>query len=124
MIDSMFTVLKTDGEEQEKAMKEVSEKLELLEEGVKELVPDGSCPIDNESMGLLDLLFCSLFGSQKVPEEVHGMKMIHPEKTPLLYSRIAAINQLPLVIELTPPHDKMVSFLKVFRENALKSSST
>ena len=46
LFGSMWTVIKTDGEEQEKAMKEVSEKLQLLEKGPKELFPDGSYSID------------------------------------------------------------------------------
>ncbi|XVE56946.1 hypothetical protein DITRI_Ditri04bG0051800 [Diplodiscus trichospermus] len=78
---------------------------------------------NSENMGLLDLVFCSLFGLHKFEEEVIGTKILDPEKTPLLSSRITAINQLSVVKELTPPHDKLVTFLKFLRENALKSAA-
>ncbi|XVF09082.1 hypothetical protein REPUB_Repub07fG0060200 [Reevesia pubescens] len=123
LFGSIFTVIITDGETQEKAIKEVSEKLQLLEEGLKEFFPDGNSSIDSENVGLLDLVFCSLFGPHKVEEEVLGMKILDPEETPLLFSRVTAINQLPLVKELTPPHDKLGAFLKFIREKALKSAS-
>ncbi|XWS48029.1 hypothetical protein CRYUN_Cryun13aG0036900 [Craigia yunnanensis] len=123
LFGSIFTIIKTEGEAQEKAIKEVSEKLQLLEEELKEFFPDGSCSIDSENVGLLDLVFCSLFGPQKVEEEVLGLKILDPGKTPLLCSRVTAINQLSLVKELTPPRDKLVAFLKFIRENALKSAS-
>ncbi|XWS51126.1 hypothetical protein CRYUN_Cryun12cG0150000 [Craigia yunnanensis] len=116
LFQTMITVIKTDGEAQEKAIKEVLEKLEMLEEGMKEFFPDRNPSIDSENLGLLDLVFFSSFGLHKVREEVLGIQIIDPEKTPLLFSWVKAINQLPLVKELTPPHDKLVAFLKFIRE--------
>ncbi|XWS37361.1 hypothetical protein CRYUN_Cryun19dG0036400 [Craigia yunnanensis] len=110
LFQSKITVIKTDGEAQEKAIKEVLEKLEVLEEGMKEFFPDGNPSIDSENLGL-DLVFFSSFELHKVQKELLGIQIIDPEKTPLLFSWVKAINQLPLVNELTPPHDKFVAFL-------------
>ncbi|EOY21833.1 Glutathione S-transferase tau 9, putative [Theobroma cacao] len=123
LLQTLITVIKTDGEAQEKAIKELLEKLEVLGEGMKEFFPDGNPSIDSENVGLLDLVFFTSFGLHQVREEVLGIKIVDPEKTTLLFSWVTAINQLPLVKELTPPHDKLVAFLKFIRENALKSSS-
>ena len=123
LFDTMYTVTKTDGEAQEKAVKELLEKLEVLEDGIKEFFPDGNPCIDSDNVGLLDLVIVSLFGPYKIQEEVLGIKIIDPEKTPLIFSWLTALNQLPLVKETIPPHDKLVAILKYVRENALKSSS-
>ncbi|XP_062116509.1 glutathione S-transferase U9-like isoform X2 [Humulus lupulus] len=73
LYETMFLILKTDGETQEKAIKELSEKFGMLEEGMKDLFPDGT-PFDDRSMGLLDILLCSTFGAYKAQEEVLGLK--------------------------------------------------
>ncbi|OMO71284.1 hypothetical protein COLO4_28323 [Corchorus olitorius] len=123
LFQNMKTAITTDGEVQEKALKEL-EKVGLLEEGMKEFFPDGNPSISSETVGILDIVFFTCFGSHKVEEEVLGIKIIDPEKTPLLFSWVTAINQVPLMKEFTPPHDKLVGFLKNMRANALKSSAT
>ncbi|EOY21827.1 Glutathione S-transferase tau 9 [Theobroma cacao] len=123
LFDTMFTVTKTEGEAQRKAVKEVSEKLQVLEEGIKELFPNGNPCIDSQNIGLLDIVILSLLGPHKVQEEVLGIKIIDPEKTPLIFAWLTAINQLTVVKESTPPHDKLVALLKFLRENSLKSSA-
>ncbi|WRX19052.1 Glutathione S-transferase, partial [Theobroma cacao] len=69
LFDTMFTVTKTEGEAQRKAVKEVSEKLQVLEEGIKELFPNGNPCIDSQNIGLLDIVILSLLGPHKVQEE-------------------------------------------------------
>ncbi|XWS51124.1 hypothetical protein CRYUN_Cryun12cG0149800 [Craigia yunnanensis] len=123
LFESMLTVVKTDGEAQEKAIKELLGKLEVLEEGMKEFFPDGNPCVGSDNIELLDLVMLSLFGAHKIQEEVLGIKIIDPEKTPLIFSWLTAINELPLVKESTPPHDNLVGILKFVRENGLKSSS-
>lgn len=118
----MLTVMKTAGETQEKAIKELSEKLQVLEEGMKGFFPNGTPVISNQNMGILEIMICSLIGPYKLQEEVLGIKIIDAEKTPLLVSWLTAINELPLVKESTPPRDNTVALLKFVRENALKSS--
>ena len=123
MAESLLKVLETEGETQEIALKEVSEKLNLLEEGLKSFYPDGNPCIDIEHVGLHDLVLVSFFGGYKVYEELLGIKLLDPEKTPLIYSSLTALADLPLVKETLPPHEKVVALLKFIRENALKSST-
>ncbi|OMO79177.1 hypothetical protein COLO4_24510 [Corchorus olitorius] len=119
--ETSFAVMTTCGEAQEKAIKELSEKLQVLEEGMKEFFPDGSPKISNDSMGILEITICSLFGAFEIQEQVLGIKIIDPEKTPLIFSLLTAINQVPLVKESAPPFDKTVATLKAFRERNLSS---
>ncbi|KAJ9677414.1 hypothetical protein PVL29_022412 [Vitis rotundifolia] len=112
LFEDMGRVITSDGEAQEKATKDLFEKLTVLEEGMKEFFPGGTPSINGENLGLLDVLMCALFGPYKAHEEVLGMKMIDPERNPLLFSWVMAITELPVVKESTPPHEK----------NALQSS--
>ncbi|KAJ7978421.1 putative Glutathione s-transferase [Quillaja saponaria] len=123
LFTAMISVLKTEGEEQQKAIKEVFEKLTLLENGMKDLYPDGTSSVDSENMGLVGIFMCSFFGTHKSHEEVLGIKFIKPEKFPLLFSWLNAINELPLVKELAPPHEKSVALVQSFRQNDLKSTA-
>lgn len=123
----MLRVLKTDGEAREKAVKEWFEKLELLEEeGIKEYFPDGNIPcIGNDNIGLLELVMVSMLNPDtEIQEEVLGLKIIDPDKSPLFYSWLTVLHEIPLVKESAAPRDKIVPLLKFIRENALKSSST
>ena len=96
LLESTLSALKTDGEAQEKAIKEVSEKLKVLEEGLNNFYPDCG-QVYGENVGVLDFVFLSLLCGPKVHEEVLGIKVIDPEKTPLVYSWLTALVELPLV---------------------------
>jgi glutathione S-transferase len=119
LFEAMILVVKSDGEAQEKAIKEVFEKLKLLEEGIKNIFPEGFPPIHHENVGLLDIVILSIFEPHKVQEEVLGLKVIDPEKTPLIFSRLKALLELPVVKEALPPHEKLLEVLKYIRQNAL-----
>ena len=126
VFETLMLVLKSDGEAQEKAVKEVSERLSTLKEGIKNIFPEGIQVIDQKNVGLLDLVIVSILGSCKALEEFLGLKLIDPEKTPLLFSWLSALLELPVVKEallLLLPHEKVVGFLKYMRETALKSTS-
>uniref|UniRef100_A0A2N9J5D5 Glutathione S-transferase n=1 Tax=Fagus sylvatica TaxID=28930 RepID=A0A2N9J5D5_FAGSY len=123
LFETMPLVFKSDGEAQEKALKEVFEKLSVLEEGIKNIFPGGIQIIEHENVGLLDIVMISVFGPYKVYEEVLGLKLIDPEKTPLLFSWLTALLEIPVVKDSLPPHEKLVGFLKFIRQDALNSTS-
>ncbi|XP_034217015.1 glutathione S-transferase U9-like [Prunus dulcis] len=124
VFESLSLACTSDGEVQEKAIKELLEKLKTFEEGMKEFFPDGIASIESsKNLELLDIVLCSVFGPHKVQEEVLGIKIIDPEKTPLIFSWVTALTELPLVKELTPPHEKLLALLQFFRNNALKSGA-
>lgn len=91
------------------------EKIRILEKGIPE--------IHGNEMGLLQILLVTTFGSHKAYEEVLGVKILVPENTPLLYSCVRSLNELPVVKEICPPHDMLLSKLKIYRQNALKSTT-
>ncbi|XP_022736158.1 glutathione S-transferase U9-like [Durio zibethinus] len=125
LFEAMTRVVTCDGEVAAKAIDEVDEKMKVLEEGMKEFFPGSGPPfIDSENLGLLDILVCSIFSSYKAYEEVLGVKILDPERNPLIFCWVKTLKELPLVKELYPPHDKLVALLKIVRENALKASSS
>ncbi|EEF52176.1 glutathione S-transferase U9 [Ricinus communis] len=116
LFDTMFLVITTNGEAQDKAGKEVMENLKVLENGMKDFLQDGIPTINSENVGLVDIIMCSLFSPHKAQEEVLGVKIIDPDKTPLIFSWITSINELPAVKEITPPHEKLVELLQFLRQ--------
>ncbi|WRX17188.1 Glutathione S-transferase [Theobroma cacao] len=125
LFEAMTRVVTCDGEVQAKAIDEVQGKMKVLEEGMKEVFPgSGSPSMDGDNLGLLDIMICSTFSPYKAYEEASGVKILDPERNPLVFCWVKALNELPLVKELYPPHDKLVALLKVVRENALRVSSS
>ncbi|KAL6183115.1 hypothetical protein ACLB2K_044526 [Fragaria x ananassa] len=121
---ALAVVVKTSGEAQEKAIKEMFEKLILLEEGLKGLFPDGYvASADEFSKNVLEWIMFAFFSSYEAVHEVLGINVIDPEKTPLLFSCITALMEIPEVKESCYPHEKMVAFLKSLREYALKTTT-
>ncbi|KAK8537580.1 hypothetical protein V6N13_096603 [Hibiscus sabdariffa] len=123
LYETMLTVMKTAGEAQEKAINQVSEKLQVLEEGMQEFYPNEVPSITTQNMGILEILICCLLGPYKLQEQVLGIQIINPERTPLIFSWLTAINQVPLVKESAPAEEKTLALLKFVRDIALKSSS-
>ena len=108
------------GEEPEKAMEEMMEKLKLLERGMKELFPDRSPSINHGNVGLLDILAVTTLGPYRAQEEVLGLKVLDPDKNPWVLSWVTALNELPVVNEATPAHEKLVSLLQFIRDNNIR----
>ncbi|KAF3437697.1 hypothetical protein FNV43_RR20453 [Rhamnella rubrinervis] len=124
LFDAIILALRTDGEAQKKAIKEVDEKLNILEEGLKNLFPDCNKIVDvNQNLGLLDIVICCMLGNYEAQEEVLGIKLIDYEKTPLVFSWLTVLIDLPLVKDTLPPRDKYVPFLKYFRQTTFISST-
>ncbi|MBA0734283.1 hypothetical protein Gogos_018213 [Gossypium gossypioides] len=93
------------------------ETIKVLEEGVKDIFPD-----DN-NVGYLDFVICSVISFHVAMEEVLGIKMVDSEKTPLLHSWVTKLNHLALVKETMAPNHKLVEVLKVVRQKALTAAS-
>ena len=117
----MFLISTTGGETREKATKELFGKLEPLEEGLKGFFQNDIPIVDSKNLSLLDILMCSLCGPYKVEEEVIGLKIIDPEKYALVFSWVTALNQVPEVKELIPPHDKVLEVFTSAGNKTLES---
>lgn len=100
-------------EDQEKACEEFYQKLGVLEDGMKNMFP-----VKSRNIGLLDILIVVAFGACKAQEEVFGLKFLDPKNTPLITSWLNSLLELPVVKESVPPHDKVVSFLRFFKESS------
>ncbi|KAK8657684.1 hypothetical protein V6N13_035911 [Hibiscus sabdariffa] len=123
LYETMLTVMKTAGEAQEKAINQVLEKLQVLEEGMQEFYPNEVPSITAQNMGILEILICCLLGPYKLQEQVLGIQIINPETTPRIFSWLTAINQVPLVKKSAPAEQKTLALLKFVRDIALESSS-
>lgn len=122
VFESMKKLISIDGEALQKAIEETTEKINVLEKGMKEIYPEGFWKLEGRNLGMLDILVSSAFSPHKVFEEAFGYKVLDPKGTPLMFSWVQELNKLPLVQELLPPTDKFLPLLKNVRENALKSS--
>ncbi|XP_027126623.1 glutathione S-transferase U9-like [Coffea eugenioides] len=122
LLESIFKLFNADKEAHEKPLQEVHEKLRNLEDGVKEFYfPEGSPNhISAENLGILDVMLVSVLGPFRAKEEAFSVKILDPEKNPLIFSWIQALIELPLVKEVVPPHDKMVGVLQFLKQSGFK----
>ncbi|KAL5544459.1 hypothetical protein UlMin_008243 [Ulmus minor] len=121
--DTLMTVIKTEGQTHEKALDHVYELLKVLDEGLKNYFPNGIPTVcENGKLNLLDIIAGSVFCPFKATEQVLGIKIIDPDKTPVLFSWVSGLSEITLLKETTPSHEKLVQVTKFCRELALKSS--
>ncbi|KAF5477034.1 hypothetical protein F2P56_003713 [Juglans regia] len=123
LLQRVILVVKSDGEAQEKAIEELFEKLKLLEERIMNIFPEGTASINQENMRLLDIVLLTCFGSYKVQEEVLGFKLMDPEKTPLVFSWLTTLLEIPVVKEAIPSHEEIMLVIKYVRQNALNPTA-
>jgi len=57
VFETMMLVLTSNGEEEEKAVKEFFERISTLEVEIKNIFPEGIQVIDQKNVGLLDVCF-------------------------------------------------------------------
>lgn len=125
MFEAKRKAFMTSGEVQEKAIEETHEKINVLEKGMKGLFSEEALKIDGQNFRLLDIMVCAVLSTHKASEEVlgDGVKILDPEKHPLLFSWVEKLNKHPAVKENTPPYDKIIGFLQFIRQKGLESAS-
>ncbi|KAK9669239.1 hypothetical protein RND81_13G118300 [Saponaria officinalis] len=92
------------------AVNELLEKMDVAEEGLKEIFPNGVPSFEDVKPGYLDIVFYSLYGTHEAAEGFFGKKFLTEERYPLLVSWVNALGQVPEVKEVTPPIPKLVEF--------------
>ncbi|CDP21994.1 unnamed protein product [Coffea canephora] len=124
LLTSMARLFNDGKEAQGKALEEVHEKLRNLEDGVKEFYfPEGSISPDHvlaEKLGILDIMMSATLGPFKAHEEAFNVKILDPEKNPLIFSWVQALIQLPVVKQTAPPHDKYLGLLQFLKQSGFK----
>lgn len=104
-------ILKSEGEERERACEEQSKLIRVFEEGMKKDFP-GKFPFyDGKSLGLLDIVVGPNAGNYLALREVVG-DVIDSKNNPDFFSWVDALKGHPLIKETLPPHQKMVQKLK------------
>ncbi|KAH9603889.1 hypothetical protein KSS87_000626 [Heliosperma pusillum] len=117
--ETMMRYVVTEGEEQMNAQNELLEKMDVLEQGMKEIFPNGIPSFQEDKPGYLDIVFYSLFGTHEAAEELFGEKFLTVERYPLLVSWVNALKEVPEVQQVTLPIPKVVKTLQFIRQRHL-----
>ncbi|KAJ4722858.1 putative Glutathione s-transferase [Melia azedarach] len=111
-------MLRSTGQEQEKAMKELLEILETAEQqGL-----GGQKFFHGDKVGIVDIAFVSIFYWLEVIQDVIGVKLYEPHKFPGLHSWIENFKKVPIIQENLPNYDDMFAHYKARREKLVASA--
>ncbi|GMN61444.1 hypothetical protein TIFTF001_030523 [Ficus carica] len=117
-VRTIFMVLRTTGEEQEKAKKECLEVLRVIEEhamgGDKKF-------FGGEEIGMVDIAFGWIAGWFDVIEEVVGVKLLEEHEFPRLHAWLNNFKQVPLIKHNLPHRHDLLALYQGVREKALAS---
>ncbi|XP_031120028.1 glutathione S-transferase U9-like [Ipomoea triloba] len=117
--ECLLKVLTSGARDQENACKELYDKLRVLENGM-----GGRTNVQSSNLGLLDIMIVPTLGAYKVQEEVFGVKILDPDRNPMLHSWVNSLIELPVIKEAAAPREKVVPFLQGFKQRlALKQPS-
>ncbi|KAL9243233.1 hypothetical protein vseg_017145 [Gypsophila vaccaria] len=111
LFEGILRMFKTREEERQKALQELQETMTLMEEEMGDYLPKGVTSFEGRDLGLLDIQLICVLGTYRAHEEFLGVKILDPEKHPVIYSWVTVLNDLPVVKEITPPHDEVVNLL-------------
>ncbi|XP_074317010.1 glutathione S-transferase U9-like [Silene latifolia] len=116
IFDTMRQTLAKEGEERKKVLDELVEKMDVAEQGLKEIFPNGVPCFQEQKPGYLDIVLHSVFGTHEAAEEFFEEKFMTVERFPLLVSWISALKQVPEVNQVIPPVPKLVAFLQFIKQ--------
>ncbi|KAA3485486.1 putative glutathione S-transferase [Gossypium australe] len=116
----MLKFYQTDGEEQQEAVKEWLEMLEVMEEHA---LIGGKKFFGGDEINMVDLAFSFVAHWLGIVEDVVGLEIFEPHKFPRVNSWIQNFKSIPIIKENLPDADKMSAFLKPGREKILASKS-
>ncbi|XWS09059.1 hypothetical protein CRYUN_Cryun40dG0053400 [Craigia yunnanensis] len=114
---AIWMVFWTNGEEQEKAVKDSLEMLKTIEEhalGEKKF-------FGGDKIDMVDIAFGQLAQWLQVNEDVTGVKLLEASKFPRLQRWIKNFKLVPIIKENLPDCDQMFAFFKARREMLLAS---
>ncbi|KAL4197808.1 hypothetical protein AMTRI_Chr04g190130 [Amborella trichopoda] len=112
-------ILASEGKEQEKAVTEFTNSLEVLDQGLLKDFRGGLPVFNGERRGFSDLVLSCSSGWHKVLEEIAGVKVIEAERNPTIYSWRSHFFELNVVKDTFPSHEKLLSYAKNKREKVL-----
>ncbi|XP_031264971.1 probable glutathione S-transferase [Pistacia vera] len=110
LIEVIRKILFSKAEEQEEAVKQAKEALEVLEEEVK-----GKKLFGGDTIGLIDITLGWISLWLGVIEEASNVQIFDSEKFPCLAKWVLNYLEYPFVKETMPPRDQLADFFKNFR---------
>ncbi|ERM94458.1 glutathione S-transferase U17 [Amborella trichopoda] len=119
---SRAAVLKTEGEEKEKAIAEFTENIMVLEDGFCKDFSDLQPFLNGKTFGYLDIVVGSSLAWIKVLEEITKERFLALEKTPFISSWMSNFCEVGVVKEVLPDHGKLLAISQGYRDRALSSS--
>ncbi|XP_050218849.1 probable glutathione S-transferase [Mercurialis annua] len=116
----IWKVFCTSGEEQEKAVKECSKMLTILEE--EALGKENKKFFGGEKIGIVDIAcgVCSLW--LELIEEVAGIQILQPHNFPNLHQWTINFMEEPSIKEKLPDREKLLNLFKNLRPKMLEAS--
>ncbi|GLJ10810.1 hypothetical protein SUGI_0135520 [Cryptomeria japonica] len=122
-IDDKFSlsfrgIYRTQGEKQEKCIKETVANMLVLEEALK-----GRPFFGGESVGYVDIVLGCRAVWIQVCEEIGGVKLIDPHNTPFLYAWVQRFCNLDCVKKWLPDFDKLLSYAYMVRNYFLQQQA-
>ncbi|EXB46055.1 Glutathione transferase GST 23 [Morus notabilis] len=116
---TFFAFFQAVGEEQEEATKEAKEMLKTIEErGLGEKKFFGG-----DKVGMTDLTFGWIAGWLEYMEEAVGVKLLEPNRFPLLEAWIKNFRDVPVIKENLPDGDKLLVYFKGLREKFIAQAT-
>ena len=89
LFEAIGQIITSNGEAQEKNTNELLQQMDVFEEKMKEFFAKGTQGIQNENIGLLDILLGATFSPYKIQEEIAGVKILEPEKHPFTGAKMS-----------------------------------
>ncbi|KAI5681430.1 hypothetical protein M9H77_02658 [Catharanthus roseus] len=123
LFDSLYPVVTSEGEEQEKAFSVYSANLKTVEEGIAaEFFGSGGGREEiksEENLNLVDVVIWSVLGWYKAFESIE-LNILDADKYPLTYSWVTKLNNLSVVKKTAADTAKVASEINFFRNLGLQ----
>ncbi|EEF44318.1 probable glutathione S-transferase [Ricinus communis] len=109
----------SNGEEQEKAVKDCLEMLKTIEE---QALGENKIFFGGDRIGAVDIVCGKFVRWLEVIEEVMGIKLLQQHKFPRLYQWTINFKEAPIIKDNLPDHGKLLNLLKQIRARILQAS--
>ncbi|XP_010533411.1 PREDICTED: glutathione S-transferase U10 [Tarenaya hassleriana] len=126
LFESTGKVMSREGEAQAEAVKETRGRIRVLEEGLKThfSMDQDSSEVGGNDSALVDIILVSTLGVHEAYSEALGVEIIDPVETPVTFSRVERVRELPEFKEVAPPHDMFVKRMRNYRQGRLERAVT